>query len=289
MPDIEIEPTYIGKNEGLVFVVPTELFKMKPDSEQKVDPKIAKEFNKYVRDTFKGFQLAAKSRLGNENNTKMETSPEFWNDFEKKAKEMGVDLIGYTPVNENYIFKNIKVYGKNAIVLGQEMIWERIKTAPSVHCGLEAFRVYKELGDKVIELTNYLKEQGYKSEAHHPFAGKLLYPYHAVAAKLGIKGQNGLVITPEFGPRQRWGIITTDADIPETPKRDFSQMENFCERCGACIKNCKGGAAFEKSIEKVEGSGIITHIERSKCIHSLINNNYCSVCLKICSLGHPKK
>jgi len=48
-----------------------------------------------------------------------------------------------------------------------------------------------------------LQEQGYKSEAHHPFGGKLLFPEHAVAAKLGIKERNGLVITPEFDPRQR--------------------------------------------------------------------------------------
>lgn len=289
MPDIEIEPTYIGKNPGLEFIVPHELFKINLKSDRKIDPEVAKEFGNYISGTFKGFQRAIKTKLGNEKNTKTETSPEFWNNFEKKAKELGVDLIGYTPVNENYVFKKLKIYGKNAIVLGMEMSWDKIKTAPSVFCGLEAFKVYYELGEIVIELTNYLKEKGYKSEAHHPFGGKLLYPYHAVAAKLGIKGQNGLAITPEFGPRQRWGIISTDADIPESPERDFSEMENFCKKCGACIKNCGGGAAFEKPIEKVEGSGIITHIDRSKCIYSLVNNNFCSVCLKICSLGHPKK
>jgi epoxyqueuosine reductase QueG len=102
-------------------------------------------------------------------------------------------------------------------------------------------------------------------------------------------GRNGLIITPEFGPRQRWAIISTDAEIPKSSKKDFSEMKEFCEKCGACIKNCKGGAAFEKPIEKVKGSGVITHIDRSKCIESLINNNYCSVCLKVCALGHPKK
>jgi ferredoxin len=282
-----LEPTYIGKNEGLVFVVPKELFSMK--MEQKIDREIAKEFSGYLRDTFKGLQLANKTKLGNEKNTKTETSPEFWENFEKKAKEIGVDLIGYTPVDENYIFKNLKVYGKNTIVLGQEMIWERVKTAPSIHCGVESFRVYKELGEKVLELTNYLKEQGYKSEGHHPFGGKLLYTYHAVAAGLGAVGMNGLVITPEFGPRQRWGLITTDADIPEVSEEKLKEMETFCNKCGACIKNCRGSATLEELIEKVEGSGIITRIERSKCVKSLINNNFCSICLKICSLGHPKK
>ncbi|TFG13672.1 MAG: 4Fe-4S dicluster domain-containing protein, partial [Promethearchaeota archaeon] len=87
--------------------------------------------------------------------------------------------------------------------------------------------------------------------------------------------------------RQRWAIISTDAEIPETSKRDFSKMKEFCVTCGACVKNCKGGAAFETPIEK--GGGIITHIDRSKCINSLLYNNYCSVCLKVCPQGKPKK
>lgn len=143
---------------------------------------------------------------------------------------------------------------------------------------MECFRVYDELGKATIDLTNYLKDKGYKSEAHHPFGGKLLFTAHAVAANLGIMGRNGLIITPEFGPRQRWSIITTDAEIPNTLQRNFDDMKEFCETCGSCVKNCKGGAAFEKPIEREKGSGIITHIDRSKCIQSLMKNNYCSVC-----------
>jgi len=287
MTDMEVEPTYKGKNKGLVFKVPTELFSIRLGKE--IDPEVKDEFYRYAKGTFKGLQLAIKTISGNENNNKTETSPEFWKAFEKKAREIGVDLIGYTPVNEDFIFKNNKVYGKNAIMLAQELKWEKVKTIPSVEFGIEFFRVYQELGEKVIELTNYLKEKGYKSEAHHPFGGKMLYAYHAVAAKLGIIGRSGLVLTPEFGPRQRWGAITTDADIPESTERDFSEMEDFCENCGACIKNCKGGAILENPIEKVEGSGIITRIDRSKCIDSLVNNTFCSYCMRICSQGHPKK
>jgi ferredoxin len=65
-------------------------------------------------------------------------------------------------------------------------------------------------------------------------------------------------------------------------------MEDFCENCGVCIENCLGGATYDEPIEKVEGSGIFTHIDRSKCMESLLNNNYCSYCLKICPKGHKK-
>lgn len=33
------------------------------------------------------------------------------------------------------------------------------------------------------------------------------------------------------------------------------------------------------------GSGIFTHIDRAKCMESLLNNNYCSNCLKVCPQG----
>jgi hypothetical protein len=283
----DLIPTYIGKNENLKFVVPQELFKLTLP-EEKIDRETAKKFSKYLRGTFKGFQKARKTKFGNENNTKTETSSKFWDDFELKAKELGVDLIGYTPVDENFLFYNLKIFGKNAIILGMEMKWEEIKTAPSFLCEIECFRVYYELGEITIELTEYIKSQGYKSEAHHPFGGKLLFPPHAFAAGLGVMGRNGLIITPEYGPRQRWSIITTDAELPKHPKPDLSAMEDYCKECGTCVKGCKGGAAYESPIHN-KNTEAITHIERSKCILSIMSNNYCSVCLKICPQGNPKK
>jgi len=284
MPDIEIEPTYVGKNESLKFVVPKELFSMSSGPAETIDRDLAKEFSKYIRGTFKGFQDARKTKYGNENNTKTKTSPEFWEKFEAKARNLDVDFIGYTPVDERFIFHDLKVYGKNAIVLGMEMKWDKIKTAPSAICEIEVFRVYKVLGDVTIELVEYLKNEGYKSEAHHPFGGKLLYGPHSVAAGLGIKGQNGLIITPEFGPRQRWSIITTDAEIRESDSKKLDALKEFCEGCGACVRECKGNAAYQDPIE-YEDSPHITHIDRSKCIQSILDNTYCSYCLKICPQG----
>ena len=281
----KVEPTYIGENEGLVFIVPKELFTMKISPDQKLDRETAKEYSKYLTGTFKGFQKANKTKYQNGDNNKTETTPEFWVEFENLTKEKGIDLIGYTPVLKNYIFKNLPIVGKNAIILGMEMDWEKIKTAPSMHVSIEAFRVYYELGERTIELTQFLQEKGYRTEAHHPFGGKLLFTAHAVAAGLGTKGRNGLIITPEFGPRQRWSVITTDAVIPETNQVDLSEMEEFCVTCGVCITNCLGKAAYEEPVEKVEGSGIITHIDRSKCMESLLKNNYCSNCLKVCPQG----
>ena len=287
MGKLEIEPTYVGKNEALKFIVPKELFQLNLGPEDRLDRRTAKKFSKYLRGTFKGFQEARKTKYNNENNTKKDTSNQFWKNFEQEAKNRGIDLIGYTPVLEDFVFYGLEVYGKNAIVLGMEMKWDEIKKAPDVATEIECFRVYKELGDITIELTEYLKEQGYKSEAHHPFGGKMLFPPHAVAANLGIVGKNGLILTPEFGFRQRWSIITTDAQIPLDKRRNLKEIEEICKGCEICIKGCKGKAAYENPKEKIKGSKVITRIERSKCIQSILENNYCSVCLKICPLSNP--
>lgn len=286
MSEIGIDPTYIGKNEDLVFFISEEMQSMNSGPIEILDQESAKLFSKYMRGIYKGFQQTRKTKYGNENNTKVKTTSEFWDNFEKKAKELKINLIGFNPVLEDFIFNDLKIYGKNAIILGMEMKWEEIKKAPSMMCAIEVSRVYQELGNVTIELTEYLKSKGYKCEAHHPYGGKLLFAPHVVKSRLGIMGRSGLIITPEFGPRQRWSIITTDADIPKIKKRDLKELEDFCKKCGACIKNCKGGAIYETPI--IRDSGRITYIDRSKCTESLLKNTYCSYCLKICPQGNPK-
>jgi len=282
-----VKPTYIGKNEELKFNSDTRFFNLKSRDGDKLSREDAQLFSEYTSGTFKTWNLSRQTKYNNKNATKIKTTPEFWEDFEKIARDMGVDLIGYIPVMEEYIFYKLEVYGENAVILGQEMIWERIKEAPSLLTAMESMRLQYVLGNTVLKMTEYLQKHGYKSESHVPFGGKLLVSPHVVAAHLGIKGQNGITITPEFGPRQRWGIITTDAEIPKTNKRDLSELERFCKNCGLCIKDCLGNAVYEKPIEKK--GGVLTHIDWQKCMETLAERSYCSVCLKICPPGIPKK
>lgn len=56
----------------------------------------------------------------------------------------------------------------------------------------------------------------------------------AVRAGLGEIGLHGEVLTPEFGPRQRFQIILTDA--PLTPNEML--IEPVCDQCGECLTTC---------------------------------------------------
>lgn len=63
----------------------------------------------------------------------------------------------------------------------------------------------------------------------------------AVAAGLGEFGWMSIVLTPEFGPRNRFGVILTTAEIEPDP---MYNGEKLChpEKCGICIKSCPSGA-----------------------------------------------
>jgi ferredoxin len=60
----------------------------------------------------------------------------------------------------------------------------------------------------------------------------------AVRAGLGEIGFCGEVLTPEFGPRQRFQLILTDAPLAPSPLLGKA----ICDRCGACSKSCPLGA-----------------------------------------------
>lgn len=65
--------------------------------------------------------------------------------------------------------------------------------------------------------------------------------HSAVAAGLGEFGWMSIVLTPEFGPRNRFGAILTTAEIEPDP---LYSGEKLCdpEKCGICTKVCPSGA-----------------------------------------------
>ena len=60
----------------------------------------------------------------------------------------------------------------------------------------------------------------------------------AVRAGLAEIGLCGEVLTPQFGPRQRFQLILTDAPLEPTPMLE----EPVCDQCGACVTSCPLGA-----------------------------------------------
>jgi len=55
---------------------------------------------------------------------------------------------------------------------------------------------------------------------------------------LGEIGYSKMLLTPEFGPRQRIGVIITEMELEPDP---IIEPGTLCNRCMACVKECPGG------------------------------------------------
>ena len=97
-------------------------------------------------------------------------------------------------------------------------------------------RMLDDLGYKTIPIasSNIWRYRGYK-EMEATFAPDISHIYGGVCAGLGELGWNGLCITPEYGARNRFVTIITEAELTPTP---LYNGEKLCDMCGECIRKC---------------------------------------------------
>lgn len=73
----------------------------------------------------------------------------------------------------------------------------------------------------------------------------------AYCAGLGEIGYSKLFLTPEFGPRQRFAFVLTDAPLEPDPIFEGT----ICDRCMLCAKDCSGKAISKTETIKVKIAG----------------------------------
>jgi len=74
----------------------------------------------------------------------------------------------------------------------------------------------------------------------------------AYLAGLGEIGYSKMLLTPEFGPRLRIGVILTEMELEPDPIYDGPKL---CNRCMACVKECPGHAISPVKTVKVTLAG----------------------------------
>ena len=101
-------------------------------------------------------------------------------------------------------------------------------------------RYIEALGFMAVPIvsSNIWRYKGYKGLKEH-FAPDLSHLHAAVAAGLSEFGYSGLSITPEFGARQRYVSIVTDAVLTPSP---LVEPGTVCDSCMLCKKACPSGA-----------------------------------------------
>jgi len=74
----------------------------------------------------------------------------------------------------------------------------------------------------------------------------------AYLAGLGEIGYSKVFLTPRFGPRQRLGVVLTEAKLEPDP---IYEGPALCDRCMACVESCPGRAIHAEQTVKVTLAG----------------------------------
>lgn len=162
------------------------------------------------------------------------------------ARFYGANLVGITRVDQNWIYSPYYELvtgesGENqidhayAVVMGIEMNWEEINTSPGKGASAATALAYSRMAEVSASLAKYIRSLGYRAIPCGNDTAQSI-PL-AIDAGLGELGRNGLLLSPEYGPRQR--ICKVFTDLPLVPDRpvDFG-LQDFCENCHACAAAC---------------------------------------------------
>ncbi len=113
--------------------------------------------------------------------------------------------------------------------------------------------------------------------------GLLSHKRLALAAGIGWRGRNNLLVTKSYGSRIRLATVLTDASFLETP--GFSGGCEGCQDCFACLSRCPVNA-IKKSPEEFDYQAC-HHFIKEICRKKNIGQNICGLCL--CSPAWKKK
>ncbi|MBM4185928.1 MAG: reductive dehalogenase [Gemmatimonadetes bacterium] len=215
------------------------------------------------------------------------------------ARLFGADLVGIARSDPRWIYRESYRRASHsavpnalpedlpyAIVIGKGMDWSLTETVPSALAGAATGLAYSRDATTLVALAQYIRNLGYRAEASMNDSA-LAIPL-AIQAGLGEYGRNGLLITPEFGPRLRLGKVFTDLPLePDRPKR-FG-VKQFCDRCRRCAEACPVKAIpFDAPAATVHDRSNLIGVTKwtvhaAKCFGFWVNQNSdCSICIRVC-------
>ncbi|MCK4480929.1 MAG: hypothetical protein KAV01_10410, partial [Candidatus Lokiarchaeota archaeon] len=204
----------------------------------------------------------------------IENRESFTKTIKKAAKLYGASLVGIADVNEKWIYKTGFIRppqaseaeakqevrkGKAAdsiydqpidlpnginkvIVMAVEMDEDAISTAPTQPAAAASAIAYSKIAFIISCLGEFVRNLGYRAiQCGNDTA--LSIPL-AIDAGLGALGRNGLLLTPELGPRVRICKIFTDLPLisDEPNQRFIEKIKNYCKNCSKCAEACENDA-----------------------------------------------
>lgn len=203
--------------------------------------------------------------------------------FEELLESLGVDDFGFLEVTPERLFKGCGVPHKYALVFSSRMDIDAFNEAPSMECQLEVAKIYSKTGDIANKVATYLQSKGFGASPNHAMGGQLDYSMAAEWAGIAITGRHSMAITKKNGPCHRISVVYTEidnlSDFISHNNDDMSWINDFCKRCGKCIRTCPTSAILQEPIV-LDGTNP-TRIDYDKCCEGFINYG-CGICIKQC-------
>jgi epoxyqueuosine reductase len=226
--------------------------------------------------------------------------------IKRAAEFFGADLVGIAELDTRWLYSHhykpetresipveLGEQYRSVIVMAVAMDYEMVKTAPSALYVAETFLLYSKMTFLVSALAQFIRQIGYQAIPSLNDTG-LNIPF-AIDAGLGQLGRNGLLISPQFGPRQRLCKVITDLPLrPDSPV-NFGVTE-FCEVCLKCAERCPAQAISYGELT-AEATSISTNpgvmkwpISGEKCVEyrTKIVGTKCGICMRVCPFNKSK-
>jgi len=109
----------------------------------------------------------------------------------------------------------------------------------SVSQSMRAYLRFSLLGGVIAK---QIRNLGYKAKAHSVLDGEVLQPPLLLLSGLGEVSRIGeVILNPFLGPRLKSGVVSTDMPLAHDKPIDFG-LQNFCESCNKCARECPSGA-----------------------------------------------
>ena len=228
-----------------------------------------------------GVRRSLKSLSRNPSQPKTVAASRLFADLEAYLLALGASSVGYAQVPRHWIFRDKAILHTSAVLMTMEMDKPRIESAPSLDAMRAVLEIYRDLGRIANKGADYLRDRGYSAHAGHPLMGLALYPPLAQMAGLGWTGANGLIITPEHGPRVRLAAIFTSIEnLPFSTRNEHRWVEDYCHSCQICVRRCPVEAIMPEP--KRHGDGRTTHVINERCFPYFDDYYGCSVCIAVC-------
>lgn len=177
------------------------------------------------------------------------------------AYRIGADLVGISPISRfegapiMMSPKGILPTAKSVVVCAIHHLDEAIELGGEEHPQIIGpysiqYVMNLKLDYIAFRVARYLDDLGYEAvpiaasniwryrpfgDMTATFAPDMSHIYAATCAGLGQLGWHGLTMSPEYGPRNRFISIITNAPLCSTPLYDERKL---CDMCGECIKHC---------------------------------------------------